>query len=789
MAAPVWLSPAGNIGTVEEQVTTSTRVIADNGDSGTTLAIINGSLPVGLNFYPDGTISGTPHSVGTLIRKQFVVRATNADGITDRSFSIDVTGPTDPIWVTPSGFIKIGSSGQYYSINGEIVDYQFSATYDALPPGQKLRYYIADLDGTLPPGLVLDESGRITGQVKDNLTLDYKAKTAGGYDADSYDRYPFDHVFSIQPNVPRIRKYLSKTYSFFVTVTDGVASSKQLFKITVENPQSLRVDDALIYSDTAQYSADASYLLSPQWLTPANLGYIRANNTVIIELKVYDFELGVGPVTYTSTTTDAWTAFTDYTKGTPVLYNGNTYICLSNHNSETRFTSEYWEVNQLPPYFKLDSKAGTLYANIPYQPAFSINYSFTIFVTKTERATGEMTSTARKFFLTVKGDAESSIQFITDTDLGILYPGRQSELSIAAKHLGVEYSIEYKLIAGRLPTGITLGKDGTLAGSVEYNSQTYIRELSGDGTTLSLDSGTTTFDQTYNFTVSASDVYGQVFIEKDFKILVQESDRRSYTSIYVEPFMKKEQRNKLAEFINDTYVFNKSLLYREQDPAFGLQHTLRVVLEHGIQQTYLAAIANEMRQYFYNKKLYFGTVEWTKATDSAGNYVYDVVYVNIIDPLEYDTITGLTGSKSVGNQTAYPNSIINMRNSLASATVNGVTVNIDEYLLPRFMRTIQPATGNPLGYALVAPLCYALPGKGDTIVKRIAAIGFDFKQLDFEIDRLIVRDNLARTGAKYLLFPRKDANGVNLGEDLAYIYGPEPIEIDTEDGVPIEVET
>jgi hypothetical protein len=99
------------------------------------------------------------------------------------------------------------------------------------------------------------------------------------------------------------------------------------------------------------------------------------------------------------------------------------------------------------------------------------------------------------------------------------------------------------------------------------------------------------------------------------------------------------------------------------------------------------------------------------------------------------------------------------------------------------MRTVQEDTGSPLGFILAVPLCYALPGKGDTIVKRIKVSSFKFNSIDFDIDRLIVKDNLTTTGAKYLLFPRKDLIGTNSGENLSYIS-----DLQTEDGDPIFLE-
>lgn len=791
MSTPVWITPAGLLGTVTELQSTSTVIQA--GGNVSSYSIISGELPTGLRLLADGTIHGTPYSVGLTTRSEFVIRATNSNGVTDRTFFLDTQGPTDPVWLTPSGFLNAGINSQYYTINGQFVDYQLSAIYDALPPGQKLRYFIGDLDGQLPPGLVMSQDGRITGQIRDNLKLKYKADNAGGYDKEPYDEYPYDHVVLTNISRSKPAQFISKTYQFVVSATDGVSTSRRLFKMKVEDPESLRADDTLILSDTLYYLADASYLLSPQWITPANLGYIRASNNQVIELTTYDFGVGLGPVRYSASADVEWRSFADYYIGDAVLYGGKTYLAKVKHNAGATFNASLWELNQLPPHFSLEETSGVLYAYLPYQPAYSISYTFTILAIKTDLQTKNTSVSSRRFTVVIKGNIESTIGFVTESNLGYLIPGRQSELSIIAQHVGTEYTIQYRLVSGKLPTGITLGTDGSLIGSVAYGSQTYFHELSGDKSELILDGGTTIFDRVYRFTVRANDIYDQSAVEQDFYITIAETDLTKYTKIFMEPLLTTDQRDYYTTFINDSYVFDHSLIYRLEDPAFGIQQKIQLYLEHGIEQIKLDNYSDALRKYFYRKKFYFGDVGYCKANDAAGNYVYDLVYVSIIDTLQNKDGQGLLGPQTFSNVTVYPNSVDNMRNELQSIQVKGETLKTDEFLMPRFMRTIQPNTGSPLGFILVVPLCYAKPGNGDTIVKRIAATEFDFKEINFEIDRLIVRDNLTNSGAKYLLFPRRDLIGTNLGEDLSILYGPEPLPLEpiplySEDGKPLEVE-
>jgi len=820
MLEPKWLTSAGLLGTITERVTVSTAVQAVGGDI--VYSVINGGLPGGLRLNTTtGDISGTPYSVGETIRSKFVIRAKNESGITDRTFYIDTEGPTAPEWLTPGGLLPAGINGQFYLVNKQLVDYQLSALYDKLPENQELRYFIQDGDGELPPGIVLTEYGRFIGQVNDKLRLTYKAANKAGYDLEPYDEFPYDHVVLLEASVGNTAKFIPKTYQFRVTVTDGVASSKQLFRLKIEDSSAFRVDTTYIEGDNSTYTVDAGYLFSPQWLTPANLGYVRANNNQVIKLNVYDFSPSIGPTIYN------WgiskTLASDYYPGavnirisditgltigmevsTENLEINSTIIAidayLKNITLNNPVLSKVLKGSNIlfdvalnqdktasihPDNFILDPVKGILYATLPYQPAYSKTYKFTIRVTKTDRQTGNQTSTLRTFTLIIKGDVESTIKYISDTFIGNLVPGQQSELSIVATHVGENYKISYSLLDGHLPSGLELKKDGSIAGSITYGSQLYFdRAKYGYGSFI-IDGGTTTIDKIYRFTVQASDIFDKSAIEKEFYLIVPENDIIRYTNIYAQAMLsnsrENNKRNLYREFITNNYTFPSDLMYRNNDPAFGIQYSIKLPIEYGLEQIRLSTFIDEIGKYFYRKKFNFGNVKWTKAEDANGNYVYDFVYVEIIEQSQ------TTGPIAFSGVTVFPNSASNMRASLRDIKIQGTRIRTDEYYRPRFMSTIQQETGSPLGFILAVPICYALPGKGDLIVKRIKLSNFDFKDIHFEIDRLVVENSLGNEGAKYLLFPRRDIIGTNLGERYSYIF-TQDAELTTEEGYPILLE-
>jgi len=696
MALPQWITPAGFLGTATERVHTSFPLATQ---TTSTFSVISGTLPGGLYLANTGTIYGTPFSVGQTITSQFVIRAANSNGITDRTFIIDTQGATDPVWLTPAGYLSVGLGGQSYVVNKEYVDYQFSAIYDVLPPGQKLRYYIGDMEGDLPPGLTLSEDGRLSGYVTDTLGIDVLVSPVGGYDNETYDNYPYDHATVFAGGVVNQRPtFLAKVYQFYITVTDGIASARRLFQIKIEDPSSFRVDTTLIDGDSTIYTADSSYLITPSWISPINLGYVRASNYQVIQLSTYDPDPNTGPTTYD------WTTPTTNIDGSPSVH---------------------------PPYFDLDPVTGVLFARLPYEPIYNTPYNFTVRLIKTDVNSGESSYRDRTFTLTIKGNVDNTLEFVTANDLGSISPGYVSELAIVAQHTSTPTAIQYQLTGGRLPSGLSLASDGTIIGRVNYNSQTYFDLENYGFNAFTLDHGATTVDKDYVFTVQATDVYQKNIIDQQFTITVDEYNINEYVRMYIAPYMSSTDRKLFEDFITDPYVFDTSMLYRPLDPEFGVQTNMKFVLEYGIQKETLRTYAATMNNLFKEQRLLFNGLKTAVSKDSNSNVMYEVVYVELIDEA----------------------------NIVIDSIKNHLDANFltDEYTMPNWMRSIQSSYGSPPGYVKALPLCYALPGMSNIILERIALYGFDFNQLNFVADRVLLSSTTDHPDTKYLLFPNRMA--------------------------------
>jgi lysophospholipase L1-like esterase len=387
---------------------------------------------------------------------------------------------------------------------------------------------------------------------------------------------------------------------------------------------------------------------------------------------------------------------------------------------------------QLPEGMRLDPVSGYLYGFVGYQPAYMLHYRFAIIAVKTIRTSGLVVSVVNEYTLAVKGEIDSSIEWVTNSNLGTIDTDITSELSVVARHLNSTYTIKYNLTDGSLPLGLTLERDGSIAGRVAHNST-----------------------GTYTFTVSASDVYELSAIDRTFTLVVQQPDIKKYTAIYFKPLFVKQKREDYRKFISDEFTFDPKLLYRYFDPEFGVQHTIKMILEFGIEQLNLTDYTPALSRNFYRKRFYFGDIKKAIAKDATGAVVYEIVYVDPIDSMVNNagiSVSSTVTSTLPNSVDVYPNSVDNMRNRLEALILpDNSVISVNEYFKPRFMRTPQMGDYKPPSYMRVIPLCYALPGQGNKIISRIKLSGFDFKLLNFEVDRLIVQESADSTTAKYLM--------------------------------------
>jgi hypothetical protein len=585
-----------------------------------TLEKISGDLPLGLRI--EGvTLIGTPFEVSRTTEYKFVIRARTTSAFEDRTLSITIAGEDDPLWITQEGTLPIGPNNIFFILDSTPVEFQLQAIDNDIPAGDKLEYFISSGDGDLPPGITLTDDGRLIGIVDPILSLDKDA--SGNYETSLYDSSFYD--FSVRSfngfssfyydteiydySIPtRVPKKLNRYYQFAVSVYDGETITKRVFKIYVVGDDFLRADNTIMQLGNGLFTADNSNIRTPIWITPSDLGYRRANNYVSILFECIDNNTLAGELSFVLVSTNP--------DGSPSV---------------------------LPPGMELESADGELAGRVPYQPAITKEYKFTI---RAQRVTpGESAAIKDKTFsIKLLGEIESAIVWTSDYLLGTIPANNTSVLNVEAVTSITDARVYYSLISGKLPPGLSLSLRGDIVGKV---NQFKLGDVPGlttlDKSVTTFDGGTTSFDREYEFTVQAKDQLGYSATEKTFKIIVDDPDDKLYSNIYLKPFLKESQRFSFLNFINDGGIFKLDNIFRPNDSNFGIQKDLQVLLYPGIESKKLEEFVAAAAKHHTRKKFKFGELKTAQAKIAGSNEVlYEVVYMEIVDPAQNTKISSVS---------------------------------------------------------------------------------------------------------------------------------------------------
>jgi len=816
-----WITPAGSLGTLTERIIIDLPLSATSDLGTVTMTLLAGSLPRGLRL-SSNSINGSPTEVKVYTTSRFVIRASDGVDIEDRTFSLSVDGSDAPIWLTQEGFLNVGPAEAYFVLDNAQVNFQLEATDTDLIAGDVLEFYLVPNGGLLPPGLSLSKSGVISGFTDPIFALEYLRDASGGYDtapldvtpldfvearSNGFDTFVYDSQYFDYNEPSRSPRRLSRIYTFIVAVTDGVHTETRLFKIYVVTEEFLQADNSIVQVDTNLFTSDANSDRTPIWITESNLGRFRANNYVTIYLDVYDPPSLTGTITYFLLATNAdgsqsqlppgmnldsvtgeiagrvpyqarvsrtytftmraanfpsslayanytlkgtWNNSTNYLVNDAVIFLGIIYICTVSH------------LNRLPT---------------------DINYWI-----------AGVSTVDKEFSVEIVGEIDSAVAWITASDLGTIKPNQPSQKFVQAETLLYGGRIGYEFVSGTLPPGLTFIPTGSIEGKVKQFADDagpgltrfYERADSlapaEDSSTLSknftgsFDGNVTGFDKKFTFTIRARDSVNFATLNRTFNITVVAENSNTFANLYIKAFQPKSKRLAWYNFITDATIFQPSDLYRYGDPNFGVQTALQVLVYAGIESVEAVRYVQSMSRNHYRKRLQFGELGTAKAKDArTQETIYEVVYVNIVDPLEKNG-SSISGTVNLPNnisspvlisydsikidsdiplvsdrdhQRIFPNSFKNMRRRMAETGLD------DREFLPLWMRSIQDTASYETGYVKALPLCYCNPGASLSVLARIRASGFDFKTIDFVADRYIIDIIDGEIEDKYLAFPQR----------------------------------
>jgi len=802
---PQWVTAAGSLGTIPEGVFYQVPIQAVAGVEDVYYTVIAGQLPAGIELRNDGTVTGVPKNLAEIegvpsleivdITSKFAVRAyttkvvdsiTVVDRLSDRTFTLTVTGANPPEFVTPPGNI-----GTYYDGTPASIQVDFTN-----PTGSTTVSLIA---GELPPGLVVSSSGLISGIIAPLVGPGDSAPA--GFDSTPYSEYPFD--FSTRST--------SKNYQFTLQATDGKDTAISVYEIYVYSKNSMSADTIDFTADNTFITADIVPTRTPVLITPAgDLGTVRSDNFYAFQFHAIDFD--GDPISY------------EITVGSGIGYDADDAAYDSSGFDRGTFS--------LPPGLTINETTGWFYGYIPDQGATETAYRFAIRVFKTNDST--IISDYYYFTMTITGAVGTDVVWITDSNLGTIDNGSISDLSVVAVNSG-GHTLQYQLEPGsksKLPQGLRLMPSGNITGTVSFNTFA----LDGGTTTFDKNIRTggvkqeTTFDSEFTFTVNAfspassqtgyqiasftiinegtgytgtptividpppttadsvqaaagpvsiiggkivnidvgnaglgytsppnvtvvggggagarvvanmipATVVNLVSSYKTFTLQVVRAYNQPYQGLYIKAMPPENDRALISQLVQNQDIIPADYVYRADDANFGVASNVIYNHAFGLNAVSLAEYVAALNLNHYWKNLTLGAVEYAQARDSSGTVIYEVVYSRVIDNLVNNT--GQSVSKQVATAfpvqtpngivtTVYPNALVDMRNQVIDV------VGQISPLLPLWM-TSKQANGRVLGFTPAWVIAYVKPGYGAHVVYNIQQqFGNQLNLIEFKADR------------------------------------------------------
>jgi len=690
-------------------------------------------------------------------------------------------------------------------VAGDNLEFYLVSSGGGLPPGLSLSKD-GTISGFTDPIFALENIASPTGAFDTNgydiTYFDRPEARTNGFDTYLYDNVTFDY------NEPsRGPRRLSRFYTFIVAVSDGTNEVRRIFRIWVVTEEFLRADNSIIQVDTNLFRSDNTGDRVPLWITPSYLGRRRADNYLTIFLDVYDPPSLSGVITYFLLATNPDATPSVLPPGLVLdTITGELAGRVPYQNAVTKTYKFTMQAIDFPAALGSISYTfiGDWNSSRTYFPNEAVKYQDSIYICLQENRNvipedgtvwNKATATAEKTFtIDIIGEIESAIEWISDSDRGTIRPNQPSSLFVEARSLYYGGKVVYELNSGILPPGLNLLSTGIIQGKVKQFADDdgpgiirfYERvdslgpgedssSLSKDYT-ATFDSGSTTFDRKFDFAIRARDTANFAENIKSFHITIDTEVQKSFANLYVKAFQEKQKRLEWYDFITNSNIFRNDEIYRYGDSNFGIQPEIKILVFAGVESLEAVRYVQAMSRNHYRKQIRFGEIKSAVAKDPiTQEVIYEVVYVDIVDEYEkngksisqtvnlpdninsrvlvsYDAIkidSDIPLVSDRDHQRVFPNSFKNMRKRIKSLG------DRDRTFLPLWMRSIQPDAFVETGYVKSLVLCYLKPGFSETVISRIKSNNFDFKKINFTIDRYVIDILDGQIEDKYLAFPQR----------------------------------
>lgn len=786
MAQPIWNTAAGSIGAFPSTIPMTFQLSASAvlPASSIRYTLLSGSLPPGVSFTSDGLIYGIPDLVTIDTKSTFTIRATdNLNSIKDRTFSINVSGSAIPSFTTASGSLLNTQDSVWVDIDVEYSN-----------PDPTNVVVIKLLEGTLPPGLEINDAGNIRGYPNPptvSVTLPAVITTATETSSSTNlitcvsttgftPGRPiifYGAVFgSVEANTTYYVKSIESSTTFSISATQFGPTLSLTYAVGVMGVNLISISDgqptirtypftlklsSLLGSSTSSYSITVINQNTP--VTQGGPG--NQPNTRIPSI------LNTRPLNF-NITTDPYYGYYILPPVSPVTpanigtIKSGDFFAFKIIGYDFDGSDITYSFSDLPSELTGNTTTGWITGTPTLGSVGISNYNFSVAVWKKTKPS--ITTPYFNFQYTVSNEVNGTITWVTPSSLGTILNGTVSTLNVLAES---DVTLQYKFVSGTLPPNLSISSNGELTGVV-----------ANQPTTAFLDQGQST---DFTFTVQAySPEYPSVQSTKTFNVTVYQEFSQPTDILYIKASPSVEDRIILDSLLSDENIIPEADLYRPSDVYFGKASS--VIYEHayGIYASSIDQYIASVTTNHYWRNITLGQLKTAVAKNDAGEIIYEVVYSEIIDNLvnpkgvsinsqiywprpidlglgpwytsvtntytSYEDILGQEYYTSLTPGYArilYPNSLFNMRNKVAS--VLGQEYN--SKLLPQWM-TSQQADGNTLGYTQAWVIAYTKPGKAETIKRNIEQnwgyllnnqfVPYTLNLINFQIDRFTVNKSI-----------------------------------------------
>lgn len=741
-----WVTPSGNLGTVPDGSFYSFQLeIVELNGNPVTFSFISGELPPGMQISKSGSLVGVPVLLTSTVVNEsqtfsFSVRATNSLGhINDRSFSLTVTNVYGPV-IEPSApgkkFLGTYFDGTFFTQQLSVIE---------LNPNVQIDWTVTN--GQLPTGVTLGSNGLLSGYIQPlQIVGDFGP---AGFDGDSEvdgvitQRQEYDAYGTTPYDFNQLNQNL--TYNFTVQAYDGANYDIQEYTLGVSSRSGFTADSTATI-DNSYLTIDSLNVYPPVLLNSSTvLATARQNSYYAFKFEGQDFQ--GDEITYNVANTSG--TFDCYVSGIDEGFDYGPFDSFDDANTAGAAPNL--------PGLTLDASTGWLYGKLNAQSSSYQVYTFGVQVRKV-RNNVTYSSTPIYFSLPVLGDVNNLIEWVSTPNLGTINNGSISELAVVAKSLAGRTDLVYTLYdnAGvpiRLPQGLTLLPTGEISGRVTFEASTI------DNYATTFDGNRLTLDRDYHFTVQVQTSDGTASAMQEFTVTVNIIDNKPYENLYLKAMTALDQRQIYQSVITNTDIFSPELIYRPDDPWFGISRDINMLFAAGLTPADLDAYHNAILRNHWTKTYSFGAIKSAVVLNEYYQVKYEVVYIDIIDPAESSLGTGPGLTLDLTNVIAnpyidsagdefkivYPNTSDNMlarlENSIGYA---------DQSSLPEWMTSNQPDSTSankfktPLGFVKASVIAYTKPGASKLIAYRLQNSGINFNNIQFTVDRYLI-DNYYST--------------------------------------------